>query len=237
MSQTSLADSLAERLGEVRSNIASKSKALSLAEEPTLIVVTKNHPSQLVIDLIALGERDFGENRDQEASGKAGELAELFVQTGSNWHFIGQLQTNKVKSVLGYAKFIHTVDRDSLVRELAKRAMAGSEGGVKVFIEVNLTNDVNRGGVVADQLMALAEAVSAVPSLELVGLMGVASTDVDPRIDFERLVGIRDRFLNVYPSANLFSLGMSGDYLEAMDFGATHLRIGSAITGQRNYQT
>jgi pyridoxal phosphate enzyme (YggS family) len=237
MSQTSLVESLPDRLNLVRSKITSKAKSLGLLEEPTLIVVTKNHPAQLVLDLMALGERNFGENRDQEASAKGTELAEHFAETDSTWHFIGQLQTNKVKSVLGYANFIHTVDRDSLVKELAKRSTDMGERSIKVFIEVNLTTIDGRGGVMPDQLMALADVVSSVPSLNLVGLMGVANPEMDPRIEFERLADIRANFLATYSDSSLFSLGMSGDYLEAMEFGATHLRIGSAITGQRNYQT
>lgn len=236
-SQTSQTDDLEVRLREVRSRITAKASQLGLATEPTLIVVSKNHPANLVEQLIGLGERDFGENRDQEAKPKALAVSERLSNSPITWHFVGQLQSNKVKSVLTYANWIHTLDRDSLLTEMAKRTSDRTANPVNVFIEVNLTDRVDRGGVDPAALMQFASRVSDSPGLNLVGLMAVARPEVDPRIDFERVANLHSRFLAEFPDANLLSMGMSGDYLEAMEYGATHLRIGTAITGPRPSQT
>lgn len=200
-------------------------------EDITLVVVTKNHPHQLVLDLIELGSRDFGENRDQEASPKAKAIA-AETAVDFNWHFIGQLQTNKVKSVLEYADFLHSLDRSSLLDELQKRT-AEREKPLKVFVQVNMTDDPERGGVNPQDLMAFAERVLTSPGLELVGLMGVGGLEVAPELEFERLAELSQKLQELAPSANRLSMGMSGDFEVAIAYGATHLRIGTAITGKR----
>jgi pyridoxal phosphate enzyme (YggS family) len=200
-------------------------------EDITLVVETKNHPHQLVLDLIELGSRDFGENRDQEASPKAKAIAAETV-VDFNWHFIGQLQTNKVKSVLEYADFLHSLDRSSLLDELQKRT-AEREKPLKVFVQVNMTDDPERGGVNPQDLMGFAERVLISPGLELVGLMGVGGLEVAPELEFERLAELSQKLQELAPSANRLSMGMSGDFEVAIAYGATHLRIGTAITGKR----
>ena len=200
-------------------------------EDITLVVVTKNHPHQLVLDLIELGSRDFGENRDQEASPKAKAIA-AETAVDFNWHFIGQLQTNKVKSVLEYADFLHSLDRSSLLDELQKRT-AEREKPLKVFVQVNMTDDPERGGVNPQDLMGFAERVLISPGLELVGLMGVGGLEVAPELEFERLAELSQKLQELAPSANRLSMGMSGDFEVAIAYGATHLRIGTAITGKR----
>ena len=197
----------------------------------TLVVVTKNHPHQLVHDLLALGVRDFGENRDQEAGPKAKQIAAESNER-FNWHFIGQLQTNKVKSVLEYANFLHSLDRTSLLDELLKRT-AERETPLKVFVQVNMTEDLERGGVNPADLMPFAERVLSSPGLELVGLMGVGGLEVAPEREFERLAQLSQELQAIAPEANRLSMGMSGDFETAIAFGATHLRIGTAITGNR----
>jgi pyridoxal phosphate enzyme (YggS family) len=200
-------------------------------EDITLVVATKNHPHQLVLDLIELGSRDFGENRDQEASPKAKAIA-AETAVDFNWHFIGQLQTNKVKSVLEYADFLHSLDRSSLLDELQKRT-AEREKPLKVFVQVNMTDDPERGGVNPQDLMGFAERVLISPGLELVGLMGVGGLEVAPELEFERLAELSQKLQELAPSANRLSMGMSGDFEVAIAYGATHLRIGTAITGKR----
>ena len=197
----------------------------------TLVVVTKNHPHQLVLDLLALGARDFGENRDQEAGPKAKQIATESSEN-FNWHFIGQLQTNKVKSVLEYANFLHSLDRPSLLDELQKRIVE-REKPLKVFVQVNLTEDPERGGVNPEDLMAFSERVLASPGLELVGLMGVGGLDVAPELEFERLAALSVELQKLDSRADRLSMGMSGDFETAIAYGATHLRIGTAITGNR----
>ena len=197
----------------------------------TLVVVTKNHPHQLVHDLLALGARDFGENRDQEAGPKAKQIAAESSEQ-FNWHFIGQLQTNKVKSVLEYANFLHSLDRPSLLDELQKRTTE-RKNPLKVFVQVNLTEDLERGGVNPAELMSFAERVLSSPGLELVGLMGVGGLEVAPEREFERLAQLSQELQAIAPEANRLSMGMSGDFETAIAYGATHLRIGTAITGNR----
>ncbi len=215
---------LGERLQAVRANIADAANAAGRSvDELTLIVVTKFHPASLVRELAGLGVRDVGENRHPEAGDKAAELADLHL----NWHFIGQLQTNKAKVVRQYAHAIHSIDRPSLVTALA------GEREIDCFLQVNLTDDPNRGGVTEDELEPMAEAVLAAPGLRLRGLMAVAPLDEPARPAFARVRTLSERVQRLAPEANALSMGMSHDFAEAIAEGATHLRIGSAITGNR----
>lgn len=214
--------------------LANVAKAHSVSGPASLVVVTKNHPPSLVAELIDLGARDFGENRDQEASAKAREVAELRPDIEVNWHFVGQLQTNKVKSVVGYASAIHSIDRPSLVAELEKQ-LTKAERSVAGFIELNLTGDPGRGGVMPEELLPLAEKVLAVQAIHLVGLMAVAGLGRDARSEFERVLAIQAKFLEIAPGAKGLSMGMSEDYETALELGATHIRVGSKITGPRPY--
>ncbi len=219
---------LAERLTATRAAIQAECLRLQRSE-PTLIVVTKNHPVSLAQDLYALGERDFGENRVQEAEPKADLLAD---HQNLSWHLIGQLQTNKVKQALNFASSIHSLDRESLLLELQKRTM-DIPNALDVFIQVNLTDDPGRGGISETEVLQFAERVAATPTLRLRGLMAVAALDVPPVHDFEKVANLSGKLMKIFPAASDLSIGMSNDYLEALQFGATHLRIGTAITGNR----
>lgn len=223
---------LAQRYNQIVEQVASASAASGKsASDITLVVVTKNHPPQLVFDLLDLGARDFGENRDQEASPKA---KEVLASSGEamRWHFIGQLQTNKVRSVLEYADLIHSLDRESLLVELQKRTIDRPKP-LGVFIQVNLTEDPARGGVRVNDLDAFATKVLDSPGLRLEGLMGVGGLDKDPAVEFGRLAGLSTKLQILAPEAKGLSMGMSSDFEVAIGFGATHLRIGAAITGKR----
>jgi PLP dependent protein len=223
---------LGQRYQAIVEKIATAAKSANRdPNEITLVVVSKNHPHQLVLDLLDLGARDFGENRDQEANPKAKQIA-LETSEAFNWHFIGQLQTNKVKSVLEYANYLHSLDRTSLLEELIKRT-AERITPLKVFVQVNMTDDPGRGGVNPEDLMAFSERVLSSPGLELVGLMGVGGLDVAPELEFERLAQLSTKLQQLAPNANRLSMGMSGDFETAIAYGATHLRIGTAITGNR----
>ena len=222
---------LASRLRSVQGSIADECRRLNRAE-PTLIVVTKNHPVELASQLYELGVREFGENRVQEAIPKAETFDVLHPNAGVRWNLIGQLQTNKVKLALEFAGSIHSLDRESLLGELIKRT-AEREIPLEVFIQVNLTDDPGRGGVVPDRLHAFADKVASCQTLNLGGLMAVAGLDVEPAKDFERVAILSEKLVQRHPLASGRSIGMSGDYIEALSFGATHLRIGTAITGNR----
>lgn len=189
-----------------------------------MIVVTKFHPAALLRELVDLGVRDVGENRHQDAAPKAAELVDLPL----TWHFVGQLQSNKARAVAEYARVIHSVDRDSIVDALAR-----TERTLEVFLEVNLTDDPGRGGAEPDALLPLAERVLEHPSLTLRGVMAVAPIDEDARAAFARLRGLSEHVRSLAPAATAISAGMSGDYADAIAEGATHLRIGTAITGKR----
>jgi pyridoxal phosphate enzyme (YggS family) len=197
-----------------------------------LVAITKNHPAELVAELVDLGQLQFGENRDQEAAPKATLLTELRPQANPTWHFVGQLQSNKVKSVLRYARVIHSIDRASLVGELAKQ-LPKFEGTYSGFIELNLTSDPGRGGVLPENLPQLAESVLALENFELLGVMAVAGLDQDPRSEFEKVLSASQALQGLSPQANQLSMGMSEDFEVAIAMGATHIRVGSAITGPR----
>lgn len=222
---------LKERYERVLADVAKTPSALGPA---TLIVVTKNHPAELVAELIDLGCLNVGENRDQEASAKYLATEELRPNNALNWHFIGQLQTNKVKSVLRYASAIHSIDRPSLVQELAKQ-LPKLERSIEGFIELNLTGDPGRGGVLPENLEMLTEQVLGVPEIQLQGLMAVAGLGEDPRSEFERVLELQQTLLRIAPEAKYLSMGMSEDYQVALELGATHIRVGSKITGPRAY--
>lgn len=216
---------LAERLDSVRSAVAdAAAEAGRDVADITTVVVTKFHPASLVRELADLGVTQVGENRHQDAAPKAAQLTDLDL----TWHFVGQLQSNKVRAVLGYASVIQSVDRDSVVG-----AIAAVGSPVDVFLQLNLTDDPNRGGVGEAGLNALAERVLEHPSLRLRGLMAVAPLGQDARSAFERVRLTSERLRRIAPDASALSMGMSGDFREAILEGATHLRIGTAITGKR----
>ncbi|PVE91642.1 YggS family pyridoxal phosphate-dependent enzyme [Microbacterium sp. TPD7012] len=219
---------LAARLSAIDERIADAARRADRdPAEITRIVVTKFHPASLVTDLQALGVREVGENRQQELSAKQAELSALDLR----WHFIGQGQTNKAAAIRRSADVVHSVDRGRLADALHRAAE--DDDVLDVLVQVNLTDDAGRGGVAPAESRALAEHVLTLPSLRLRGVMAVAPLDEEPASAFTRLRGIADAIREVEPSATWISAGMTGDFVEAIDAGATHLRIGSAITGPR----
>jgi PLP dependent protein len=219
---------LAERLEALRSSIAdAAAEAGRNAAEIRLIAVTKFQPAAVVRELFELGVRDFGESRHQEARAKAAELAHLDL----TWHFVGQLQTKKARQVRAYADVIHSVDRVALVDALSDATNAADVRDC--FVQLNLTEDPGRGGVATEDLEPLVERVVAAPGIRLLGVMAVAPLGADPRRSFATVRAASQRVAAIDPEAVWISAGMSGDYREAILEGATHLRIGTAITGNR----
>ena len=228
--------SLEDRLNSIHQRIDAAAKASNRSpKEIELVVVTKNHGYELALELLKLGESQFGENKDQEASLKAAQVVENLPsgQTAPTWHFVGQLQSNKVRSMLSYSSVLHSLDRSSLLKELAKQLAKTPEQTLEVFIELNLTDDPNRGGVELKELTQFTEQVLSVPQLKLLGVMGVAGLDVEPAVDLARILKASHEVQTLSKGATFISAGMSGDFEEAIGFGATHLRIGTAITGKR----
>lgn len=219
---------LAERLAAIDDRIAVAARAVGRDPgEISRIVVTKFHPASLVRDLRALGVREVGENRQQELSAKQTELAALDLA----WHFIGQGQTNKAAAIRRSADVVHSVDRARFADALHRAA--DGDDVLDVLVQVNLTDDPGRGGVAPADAAALAEHVLTLPSLRLRGVMAVAPLDEEPAPAFARLRVLADDVRALDPSATWISAGMTGDFAEAIAAGATHLRIGSAITGPR----
>ncbi|MEV4427991.1 YggS family pyridoxal phosphate-dependent enzyme [Streptomyces sp. R-07] len=228
---------LAENLARVEARIAAACAAAGRPrEEVTLIVVTKTYPASDVRILHGLGVRHVAENRDQDAAPKAAACADLDL----TWHFVGQLQTNKVRSVVGYADVVQSVDRLKLVSSLSAAAeKEGRELGCLVQVALDAESGArgDRGGVAPDGIEELAAAVDAAPGLRLAGLMTVAPL-AGPyagrqRAAFDRLMDLSTVLRATRPAANMVSAGMSADLEEAVAAGATHVRVGTAVLGVR----
>jgi pyridoxal phosphate enzyme (YggS family) len=205
--------------------------------EITLVAVTKTYPASDVLALAGLGLTDFGENRDQEAAPKAAEVAAAGQPV--TWHFVGQLQTNKAHSVARYADLVHSVDRIRLVRALGAAARAAARE-LTCLVQVSLatagpdTGEAGvRGGVPPAMLAEVATAIEAEEGLTLGGLMAVAPRFAAPEGAFAPLRRLSDVIKSVSASATIVSAGMSGDLEAAIECGATHLRIGTALLGDR----
>jgi pyridoxal phosphate enzyme (YggS family) len=225
---------LARRLADVDARIADAARLAGREpSEITRIVVTKFHPPSLVEDLVALGVTDVAENRQQDLTAKRAELITVPVR----WHFIGQIQTNKARAVRASASVVHSVDRERLADALDAAGDTSADSGdadpLDVLLQINLTDDPARGGVQPDGLAALAEHVAGCRTLRLRGIMAVAPLDEDPARAFAALEGLSSRVRGVVADAHWISAGMTADFAEAIAAGATHLRIGSAITGPR----
>ncbi len=207
-----------ENLNTVRANIA------AVAAHPvTLIAVTKTFPASDVEILKQLGIQEFGENRDSEGAEKSGVVP-------GNWHFQGQIQSNKLKSITSWASVIHSLDDPRHFEIIEKVALHP----LSIFLQVSLDGAHNRGGAGVDQLYQLAELVSGSATHTLSGLMSVPPVVMDPEAAYSQLSVIRTEFLSRFPEANSLSAGMSGDYQLAISHGATHVRVGSSILGSRS---
>jgi pyridoxal phosphate enzyme (YggS family) len=211
---------IAQNLEIVRANIA------AVATSPvTLIAVTKTFPASDVQILKQLGIQEFGENRDAEG-------AEKSKIVDGNWHFQGQIQSNKLKSITSWASVIHSLDDPrhfEIIEKVAPHPLS-------IFLQVSLDGAHDRGGAGVDQLYQLAELVSDSKMHTLVGLMSVPPVEMEPEAAYSQLSVIRNEFLLRFPKADSLSAGMSGDYQLAISHGATHVRVGSSILGSRSPQ-
>lgn len=220
---------LAANLAAVRDRIAAACAGAGRPrEDVTLVVVTKTHPASDVRLLAGLGVRDVGENRDQEAAPKAEATKDLDL----TWHYVGQLQTNKAKSVAGYADVVHSLDRIRLAHALSAAAVR-QHRTITALLQVSLDEDPARGGVSPTDVAELADVVAQAPNLTLGGVMAVAPLGVEPARAFTGLREIATRLREAHPTANMVSAGMSNDLEAAIEAGATHVRIGTAVLGVR----
>lgn len=228
-------DELRDNLRKVRERIQTACVAAGRPEDAvTLVAITKTFPISDIRALAALGVRDVGENREQELGAKAPDCPEV------TWHFVGQLQSNKARSVVRHAEIVHSVDRASLVKALSRAAV--EEGRVvRCLLQVSLASygpadaatGVSRGGVAPADVPALAAVVAAADGLELGGVMAVAPLGSDPDEAFGGLAGVASRLRSEHVGADWISAGMTGDLEAAIRQGATHVRLGRALLGTR----
>ncbi|MES4888491.1 YggS family pyridoxal phosphate-dependent enzyme [Streptomyces sp. NPDC096012] len=235
---------MTDRRTELAANLAKVEERITAAcaaagrerAEVTLIVVTKTYPASDVRILSDLGVRHVAENRDQDAAPKAAACADLPL----TWHFVGQLQTNKVRSVVGYADVVQSVDRARLVTALSKEAVrTGREVGclVQVALDADASGRGERGGVAPDGIEELAALVADSPGLRLDGLMTVAPLSGEyagrEQAAFGRLMDLSTDLRRAHPAATMVSAGMSADLEQAVAAGATHVRVGTSVLGVR----
>jgi len=249
---------LAANLRDVRDRIAAAcARSGRDPDGVTLVAVTKTWPAADVVRLAGLGVADIGENRDQEAAPKAAQVAAAGARV--RWHFVGQLQRNKCRSVVTYADMVHSVDGVRLARALAEasrrhrnsapgdaaagdRAAGDQAAGdrmLDVLVQVSIDGDPTRGGAVAGstdpdrELEQVVAAVAEADVLRLRGVMAVAPLEWEPARAYELLAELAGRIRAQHPAADVISAGMSGDIEEAIDYGATHVRMGTALLGMR----
>ena len=224
-------DSIASRLDRIKEEVASAAEDSGRpAEEVTLVAVSKGVEAARIEEAIGAGQRDFGENRAQEAVAKHDALHPAPIR----WHFVGRLQRNKVKSITGFVHLIHSVDRYELAEEIARR----SSGTTNVLIEVNTSGEGAKGGISPAQLPALVDRLATLDRLSITGLMTMAPIVEDAeaaRPCFRLLARLRDDMQDRFPNAGIqhLSMGMSQDYVVAIQEGATLVRIGQAVFGPR----
>ena len=235
------------RRAELEANLAAVRARVDLAcgaagrdpGEVTVIAVTKTFPASDIRLLAELGVVDIGENRDQDAAPKAAACADLSLV----WHFVGQLQTNKCKSVARYTHLVHSVDRPKLVAALS-RAAAVTGRNIGCLVQVDLGGDDRgpvagedgleaRGGAWPDAIPGLADSVAAADGLHLAGVMAIAPLDRPAAVAFERLAEVAAAVRQDHPHATVISAGMSNDLEDAITHGATHVRVGTSLLGSR----
>ncbi|WP_026843277.1 YggS family pyridoxal phosphate-dependent enzyme [Citrifermentans bremense] len=229
--------SVAENLGKIRERI--RQAALRAGREPDavrLVAVSKTKPAAAIEEAFACGQQIFGENYVQELVGKKGELPPEI-----SWHFIGNLQSNKVRQIAGMVDLIHSVDRLSLAAEIDRQW--GALGKVcEVLIQVNISQEETKGGTSSDELFQLVRDVAKLPSLRVVGLMTMPPFFDDPegaRPYFRELRELARKLeAAAIPGVSMLelSMGMSGDFEAAIEEGATLVRVGSALFGEREYR-
>ena len=216
---------ISENLEKVREKVrVACEKAGRSATEITLIAVTKTYPLSDVSALLHLGVHEFGENRSAEGEEKAKEIA-------GTWHFQGQMQSNKIKQIVQWANVIHSLDDLRHIPFIKKSLPDGKI--ISVFLQVALDENLHRGGAPEELLPVLAEKVLSTQGLQLEGLMAVAPLDQDPHRGFSQLERIHSEFSQQFPMSKNLSAGMSNDFEVAIQYGATHIRVGSSILGDR----
>jgi pyridoxal phosphate enzyme (YggS family) len=217
-----------ERKKEIADALASV--RAKIPNQVTLIVVTKTFPTSDVEILYELGERNFGENRDSEGAEKSALLPD-----DAQWHYQGGIQSNKLRSIVAWSDFIHSLDEIRHAEKISTVALEIKKRQ-NCFIQINLDSDQEsetRSGIKRSELTRFANEISQFSGISIVGVMGVGPLNSDPRPAFAELQSASHELQNVIPEATFISGGMSGDFDIALEYGATHVRIGSSILGSR----
>jgi pyridoxal phosphate enzyme (YggS family) len=218
---------ISSALADIESRIAHACRSANRAREDVrLIAVTKTHPIRDVEILQSLGIKDFGENRDSEGAEKSAAV------TGS-WHYQGQIQSKKISSLARWSHTVHSVDDLSHLQKFDRALDVIGDKTLEIFIQVSLDGDPSRAGVREDEVLSVCQRVVDSSHLKLMGVMTVPPVAADPGESFSRIATIADRVKSDFPQARYISAGMSGDFEEAIAYGATHIRIGSQILGSR----
>lgn len=202
-----------------------------LPEGVKLVAVSKFQPIELVREAYGAGQRRFGESRADELAAKASAMPDDVV-----WHFIGHLQTNKVRRVVASASVIESIDSERVLRVVSAEAVRAGRV-IDIFLQAHVAAEETKSGFLPDELPAAARLATTLPGIRVVGLMGMASnTDDERRVaaDFAELAALSVQLKTIIPAATELSMGMSGDWPLAVAEGATIVRIGSAIFGSRN---
>lgn len=201
-----------------------------IPQHVTLIVVTKTFPASDVEILYGLGERNFGENRDSEGAEKSALLPD-----DAQWHFQGGIQSNKLRSIVTWSDYIHSLDEVSHAEKISTLALEMNKKQ-NCFIQINLDSDQRnetRSGIERSELTRFVDQISPFSGINIVGVMGVGPLNSDPRPAFVELQSASHELQEVVQGATFISGGMSGDFHIALEYGATHVRIGSSILGSR----
>jgi len=227
---------IAERIQNIRAQIEQTChQANRDPDTVTLIAVSKTFPADAIAEAFSQGQAVFGESYVQEAVQKVDALRHLDI----TWHFIGPLQSNKTRPVAERFHWVHSVDREKIAQRLNDQRPA-TLAPLNVCIQVNVSNDPAKGGVLLNQVKSMAETIDQLPNLQLRGLMAVPALDLEEslqRRQFESLRAAVDELAKQYPSVDTLSLGMSADWPLAVASGSTMIRVGSSIFGPRQYPT
>ena len=226
-----MTETVSSRLNAVRERVAAAALRSGRADAVTLVAVSKSFSADVVAQAVEAGADHLGENRAQELKEKA-----IALPAGPRWHFIGHLQTNKARQVVGIADLIHSVDRYGLAEEISRRARV-KDLTQDVLIEVNISGEGTKHGVAPPAAVALAEEVAALDNLRVRGLMTMAPFTDDPersRPYFADLRMLGERVGKAVDGATELSMGMTRDFEVAIEEGATLVRVGEAIFGPRS---
>jgi pyridoxal phosphate enzyme (YggS family) len=215
------------RASELETNLRSVEEEVA-AYSPTLIVVTKTYPIEDVEILHGLGVRNFGENRSSEGLEKSAKVEAL-------WHYQGEIQSKKIREIISWASCIHSLDNEGHLEKIA-RFLRESQQSRDLFIQLSLDGDPDRGGLKEAEVFALAEKISEIKEINLLGIMSVPPVNFEAGAAFSEISAIHQRFIAHFPQSTSLSAGMSGDYMIALEHGATHIRVGSKILGARQYR-